>query len=454
MQHDQTWWSRSVIGCALATLMTALFVIVVGATAAHAHNAIVGSDPAEGGSVTAGQDGLVLSFQAAVPLDTASVEFVDPATGVRTPAAGLRHGSSTRDVVVGVPAELVGSTSVRWRLVGSDGHVVSGRVPLVVVAATLTPVTTVAGVASSAVPVTAPASVGTSPAAAPGSWSTPAFVGWLARTSSYLALVGLVGILGTAALVWRGVVRLPGVHAAAVGCAVALVALALVQLLLLAADIAGGSPGSDAIGTALRTDVGTALAARAALAAGLAGLLRPMRSEDPSTGGVVVGFGIALLATWAFSGHAWSQRWGVLGVPLDIVHHGAAAVWMGGLAVIGVGALRAGALDEDPQPIVQPFARVAPVAVGLLAATGFAQIVRTTDDLGNLLSDHGRVLAVKLLVVAAMLKVADLNRRRVRRRGTFASSLGLAALRRAMVTEFALGVTVLGITAVMVVTTP
>jgi len=169
VQHDQTWWSRSVIGCALATLMTALFVIVAGATVAHAHNAIVGSEPADGGSVTAGQDGLVLSFQAAVPLDTASVEFVDPGTGVRTTAAGLRHGSSTRDVVVGVPAELVGPTSVRWRLVGSDGHVVSGRVPLVVVAATVTPVTTVAGAASSAVPVTAPASVGSSPAAAPGS---------------------------------------------------------------------------------------------------------------------------------------------------------------------------------------------------------------------------------------------------------------------------------------------
>jgi len=246
------------------------------------------------------------------------------------------------------------------------------------------------------------------------------------------------------------VARLPGVHAAAVGCAVALVALALVQLLLLAADIAGGSPGSDAIGTALRTDVGTALAARAALAAGLAGLLRPMRSEDPSTG-VVVGFGIALLATWAFGGHAWSQRWGVLGVPLDIVHHGAAALWVGGLAFVGIGALRPGAA-EDPHRIVRRFARVAPLAVGLLVATGFAQMIRLTDDLSDLFAAHGRLLAVKLLVVAVMLKAAHVNRRRVLRPAT--THQGTALLRRAMVTEFGLGVVVLGTTAVMVVTTP
>jgi putative copper export protein len=55
-----------------------------------------------------------------------------------------------------------------------------------------------------------------------------------------------------------------------------------------------------------------------------------------------------------------------------------------------------------------------------------------------------------------MLKAADLNRRRIRRRGSadLARPLGLATLRRAMATEFALGVAVLATTAVMVVTTP
>ncbi len=433
-----------------------MVALVAGANAASAHNAIVGSQPVDGGSVTAGEAGLVLSFQLAVPLDTASVEFVDPTSGVRTPAAGLRHGSSTRDLVVTVPAGLAGPTSARWRLVGSDGHVVSGRVPLEVLgpvpAAAVAPAAvTAAGTTTATLPAALPAT----PAAASGSWTTPPVVGWLARTSSYLALVGLVGFLGTATLVWPGLVRWAGAFGFAAGCAAAVAGLGLVQLVLLAADIAGGAPGRDAFGTALRSDLGTALAARVTLAIGLVGLLRAVREPDRPPDGVVLGFGVALLATWAFGGHAWSQRWGLLGVPLDTVHHGAAAVWVGGLAIVGLGALRTGTV-EDPDRIVWRFARVAPVAVGVLVVTGFAQILRMTDDLGDLTATHGRLLVVKLLIVAAMLKAADLNRRRIRRRGSadLARPLGLATLRRAMATEFALGVAVLATTAVMVVTTP
>ena len=44
---------------------------------------------------------------------------------------------------------------------------------------------------------------------------------------------------------------------------------------------------------------------------------------------------IGLLATWSFAGHSRSMRWPALGVPVDIVHHGAAAAWLGGLTING-----------------------------------------------------------------------------------------------------------------------
>ena len=41
-----------------------------------------------------------------------------------------------------------------------------------------------------------------------------------------------------------------------------------------------------------------------------------------------------LFGTWAYAGHSRSMQWPVVGVPLDIAHHMAAAAWLGGLGIL------------------------------------------------------------------------------------------------------------------------
>jgi copper transport protein len=454
----------------LVAALVAVCVVTLGlASPALAHNAITGSDPADGGTVTTGRASLVLSFQQPVPLASASVEFIDPVSGTRTPATALGHGTTTRDVVVGVPALPSGTVTARWRLVGDDGHVVSGRVELVAApdtAAVTTPVTT---------PVSASGTAPTDPSGAAatavtgasvgsvGDWTTPAGVGWVLRLLGYLALVAVVGVLAATVAVWPGALAQPVLARVAVAGAVGVAGLAAVQLVLLAGDVAGRPPwdGIGALGTALGTDVGVALAARIVLGVGVVALLSlvPADLDGPDRRRIRVELAVvvaALLATWSFAGHAWSQRWGGLGVPLDVAHHAAAATWLGGLVVLAVAALRSDAGGAGTAEIAR-FGRVAAVAVGVLAVTGLVQSVRLLGGPGALFDGHGRLLVVKLVVLAAMLAVADRNRRRLRR---WSAGLGLdvgarrAVLRRAVVTEFVAGVVILAVTAVMVVTAP
>jgi copper transport protein len=178
--------------------------------------------------------------------------------------------------------------------------------------------------------------------------------------------------------------------------------------------------------------------------------------------------GLVMLGTWAWTGHSRTERWPWLGVPVDIVHHGAAALWLGGLAVLagmalggtgplrpgaaeslgGAGPLRPGAAEslggagplrpgaaESLRPgatgslgsgaagslgpievvgVMRRFSTTAMVAVIVIAVTGLVQTVRLHDDLGALLSgQHGRLVAVKAVAFVGMLAVAAGNRRRV-----------------------------------------
>jgi copper transport protein len=450
---------------ALAAVVGALVMavgLVVGVAPAAAHNAFESAEPADGGSVTAGET-VRLRFTDDVPLDTVTVELIDT-TNVRRQVSGLGHGAAATEIVVPIFGDLSGAVRLRWRLVSPDGHVVSGRLTYTVQAAAPAPAP--AG-GTTAPPATAPGTAGDAGGTAgdeadPGAFSTPDPVRWLLRAGSYLGLLAAVGILVTTRFVWAGALGAPGLHRVPDVALAAVAVLALGQLFVLAGDIAGQAPwsASDRLDTALRTDAGRAFAARAVLALGALGVLVPLRRRFVDVTrlqwaalGVL---GVGLLATWALAGHAWSMRWAVVGVPLDVVHHGAAAAWLGGLVVVARTALPH--LDaEVATAVVGRFSRLAGPAVAALALTGFGQTVRLVTSPSALLDPHGRLLLAKLVVVAAMLWVANRNRQRVLRwcsGPVAASGRRIAALRRAMTTEFVVGLAVLAITAILVVTTP
>lgn len=114
---------------------------------------------------------------------------------------GLAHGATDREVVVGIASELTGEVTYRWRLVGSDGHVVSGRVQLTLVAAA--PGEGEAPTVTPAARDSADLSVSTVPRSNfVGPFSTPRWARWWLRVLAFISIVLLTGATATALYVW------------------------------------------------------------------------------------------------------------------------------------------------------------------------------------------------------------------------------------------------------------
>lgn len=426
---------------------------------ALAHNSLDGSDPPDGATVSATPAQITLFFTADVPLDTLTVTLVD-AAGVRTELAGAVHGASgVREVVTPLPALAPGPVSVRWRLVGPDGHPVTDTVDF-----TLAP-----PVASTAPPATGAAAAPTVPPepspppaavdAGGAGWSTPGIVRWLVRAVAYLAIMVAAGTVLTQVLVRR----MPG--RAAIGrwlgpALLVVIVTAVLQLLVVASDV-GGVPLWEAPGDiyrALGTSAGMAFFVRIGVGIGAWVLLEhaPPRTEEVRQACLVL-LAVALLGTWSFAGHSRTMRWPALGVPLDIAHHGAAAAWLGGLTIIGLLVLPR-ADPEHVLSLMRRFSTMATVAVATIVGTGLVQSARLVGGAGELLAaTHGKLLVVKVLALGAMLVLAHRNRERVLglRHGVGAAVRpDLAALRRAMVGELVIGLVVIGVTAALVVSAP
>ncbi len=176
-------------------------------------------------------------------------------------------------------------------------------------------------------------------------------------------------------------------------------------------------------GDVLGTRYGTLALARLGLLAVawplLRVLLRADRSEHaPSrvwcAAAAVVAIGLAL--TPGLGGHATSGRVTGVAVPADALHVLSMAAWLGGLVLLAAVVLRepeAPDLDEG----LRRFSNLALACVALLVATGAFQTWRQVGSIEALRdTDYGRVLLVKLGVVAALVVAAAFSREIVGRR--------------------------------------
>ena len=282
---------------------------------------------------------------------------------------------------------------------------------------------------------------------------------WLLRYSSYLAIMAVVGILLTSAYVWAGAGTHPLLRRILSVSLLATAVLGFLQLLVIASDVSGeawwASVGS--IDAALSTDAGMALAIRIVIAIAMWLVLFQYRLDHPDVYWTAVSLpSLGLLATWAFAGHSSSMRWPEIGVMTDVAHHAAAAAWIAGLAIVGWIVIP----TTTPDVLVvavRRFSRVAAVSVAVLVVTGLIQTVRLVGNPMDLLdADHGRYLAAKLVVLAIMLGIANVNRRRIDDRldDTTTIEQQLGPIRKAVVAEFAIGLAIVAITAAMVVSPP
>ncbi len=431
----------------VAVLGLAFLIVLVTGGAASAHNSFSSSSPADGATLPEGPTAVSLTFTKAVELDTLTVR-VQESDGSSTKLSAPRFGpSGSTEALYDVALLTPGKTIIRWKLVGADGHVVAGAITF-----------TVAGAVASAepTPVSATGSPG-DPASGASSgepWVAPSALRWLLRYGSYLALLVVAGIVLTDAFVWRGALDSDVLRRCAVaGIATAAIAAAG-QLLFIASDINGIGSWRAAIGT----DAGRAFLVRIVLLAAVAVLLNVALNISNMARDIAVASVFTLLfGTWAYAGHSRSMRWPAIGVPLDIAHHMAAAAWLGGLGILTFVVVPAEERDTIVD-CVRRFADVAAASVAVIVVTGAAQSLRLLGNPLKLLSvAHGRFLLLKLLVLVAMLKIADINRRRVANR--FRTDEGpprrvIDNTRRAMRTEFGVGLVVIGITSAMVVSPP
>lgn len=439
---------------ALATFFAGLFCVLGAATftgrTAWAHNALETSEPADGSLLAEAPSEIILTFSNDVPLDSMTVTLID-ATMTRTPLTDSRHGpKGAFEVITPLPAVAGGDISVRWRLVSADGHAVTGRVDLTIAAGP--PAATASAVA--AAQANEPADVVDT-----STTSTSSLFRWLLRVASYLAIVAVVGTLLMSAWVWHGAAAHAQLRRLVSGGLVSIMVLALAQLLVLASDITGTAWWSAwrSVDEALAVEAGKALAIRIVLALALWIVLFRQYIPTQEVYWTSVGVSlVGLLGTWAFAGHARSMRWPEVGVITDVLHHGAAAVWLAGLAIIALIVLP----SEPPAVVsstVQAFSGLAAWCVGVLVLTGLIQSVRLVGSVTDLWSaHHGRYLTLKVALLAVMLVLAQANRRRVQRRVRDETRLGYDPnlMRRAIVTEFVLGMAIIGVTAAMVVSPP
>ncbi|MEU6208759.1 copper resistance protein CopC [Streptomyces sp. NPDC047023] len=416
----------------LAALLATLFATAAPATA---HAALTASDPSDGAVVATAPAQVTLSFSEQVAMGDDSIRVLDP-QGRRVDTGELRDmcsGSTIRygtALHAGLPD---GTYTVAWQAVSADSHPISGAFTFSIGAPSATDVTL--------------------PNAQAGGGPVGIAYG-IARYAAYAGFTVLVGGAAFILLCWRrGAAERP-LQKLVVRAWVTLTTATLVMLVLRAPYTGSGRFGDmfdlDGLRAVLETKTGASLVSRLLLL-GAAALFvavlfgvyarrvqespedagtsdgtdhgeteRPEESGAPKgssetsdltfglvIGGAVVSGGIA--ATWALSEHASTGIQPGIAMPADILHLMAVATWLGGLTALLVALHKVPSIERSA---VRKFSTVAFVSVVVLAITGVYQAWRQVGTWSALTGTaYGRLLMLKIALVAVLLGIAYLSRR-------------------------------------------
>lgn len=440
----------------LLVVLALLSGVLIGAAApAAAHAALLETTPAAEQLVDAAPSEVTLLFSERVGTKLGASKVFDP-SGARADEGRVSTRRDGREVVVPLKGALPrGTYLVQWRVVSEDSHPITGVFTFSV------------GVESEVA-----AEVG-----APGAPPGPRLVLAASRVLGFSGLLVLAGLPVFLAFLWPAGARVRRVRRVLWAAWAALTAGATAALLAQGPYASGvglaGVTDGDLLREVLETEGGRAIAARllllvlaatALVSVGAWGSHAPRRS--PSL--LVLAFlGAPLAATFALAGHANAGDLRSVATAVDALHLVAVSTWTGGLLALALLLRRL-----DLRVVLPRWSVVATGAVVVMVATGsFAswREVRSLDAL--LITDYGRLLLVKVLLVAAMLVVAwgarDLVRRRYAAPVVHASTTRsepdrLAAseraaqtqLRRSVLLETLIAAVVVALTAVLVQTTP
>ncbi|WP_436740361.1 copper resistance protein CopC [Streptomyces sp. BBFR102] len=404
----------------LLALVLAGLAVLAGAGRAGAHAALTGSDPRQDSVVEQAPKEVSLTFSEQIAVDEEAIRVLDPAgnrvdTGQTPRSLGSGGAQYAVELRAGLPD---GTFTVAYQVVSADSHPVAGAFTFSVGAPSET---------SAAVP---------DQAAGGGA------VGALYGIARYLSYGGFTLLVGGAAFVLVCWPRGAGVRPTQRLVAFSWVGLtaATLAMLLLRGPYAGSGKLADVfdlevLGGVLETRTGAALVSRLLLLAAAALFVAVLfgayaRHEDPkdrrdltfglAIGGTVVAVGLA--ATWALSEHASTGPQAGIAMPVDVLHLLAVAAWLGGLTALLVALYRAPSVERGA---VRRFSRVAFGSVVVLALTGLYQTWRQVGSWSALTgTSYGRLLLVKIGLVALLVAVAGLSRRWTGRLGAVSEGAG------------------------------
>jgi copper transport protein len=419
----------------------ALVAVVAFAAPASALATLQLSTPSNGSRVEKAPPRVVLQFSESVEVSLGGIRVFDT-SGKRVDHGTITHpnGVGAR-VAIALPKLKDGGYVVTWRVISADSHPVQGAFTFTIGDAAPAKASEVAGLLGSS-----------------GGSRAVGVVYGVSRALAFAAMLVLLGGLAFVVLVWPAGAAQRRVRRLAVASLVVLALTSVTNLLLQGGYAAGLSLGETVSGSVLsdvvRTRFGHVYVARSVLLVLAAVLVFVLARRDrlPSWwrwAGLVVGVGIA--ATPGLAGHASIGSNEPYAFIADVVHVGAAAVWLGGLVVLLVAVLPTVGFEESTA-VVRGFSRNAFAAVVVIVVTGVFQAWRQIGSLDALKStDYGKLVVVKTLLVAAVLCIAVASRNVVQKRWA-PNNVGM--LRRTVSIEAVIAVGVLAVTSLLVNSVP
>ncbi|MFF3013018.1 copper resistance protein CopC [Streptomyces sp. NPDC057939] len=402
-----------VLAALLATLFTA-------AAPASAHAALTASDPQDGAVVATAPAQVTLSFSEQVAMGDDSIRVMDP-QGRRVDTGELRDMCSGSVIRYGTALHAGlpnGTYTVAWQAVSADSHPISGAFTFSIGAPSATDVSL--------------------PTQQAGGGPVGIAYG-IARYAAYAGFTILVGGAAFILLCWRRGSAERSLQKLVLRGWVTLTAATLAMLALRNPYTGSGKFADvfdlDGLQAVLETKTGAAFVSRLLLLGAAALFVAVLFGayarhqqaaavgEDERVGedakqtsdlafglgigGAVVAAGIA--ATWALSEHASTGIQPGIAMPADILHLLAVAAWLGGLTALLVALYKVPDIERDA---VRRFSKVAFVSVVVLVVTGVYQSWRQLGSWSALTgTSYGRLLIIKVGLVAVLLGIAYLSRK-------------------------------------------
>ena len=394
-----TRWTRTLAAAAV------LLAAAAGAPEAWAHARIVSTTPGDGDVLASAPKRVTIRFD-----DTVRVLGGTTVVGNSDKRAVTAGKPSASGRVVTIPLRKLrdGDYTVRWSVLSDDGHTIDGVFAF--------------AVGAGRAPPTAALSAG-------GTNLTRTVI---SRWFFFAGLLVAVGVALFMPLAWRPALRAAGAEPDER--VLWPLAFAGFFLAFLGAStlIPHHDPGTTRFGLAY--EVGGIVAVVGATLSAIAFVDRRL-----GRGAFVCA--LALLPIPSVAGHALDRgQWPrPLNVAADILHVGAAAVWIGGLLALAIGLPRAARKLSPEQrarftaALVPRLSAIALVSVAVIAATGLIRALSELSAVSQLWSSgYGRALLVKTGLLALLVSLGWINRSRLVPR------LRLEALRRNVAVELVL----------------